>query len=297
MITRTSIILLFLSCFNVVAGSIRVRVLASDNNKPVPSATVYLNKTTIGGITDSEGNVEITNVPIGVYELSVSGINHKPYTSQISVESDQPQYYSIKILPKGTTVESKHDDKWNRDYARFQKLFFGSDHVKDCIITNPSILEFRIAQGYFIASASDPLKIENKYLGYDIEFRIKTCAFRAQDFSIAADIYYKEKEGNDSLKSLWRENREHAYRGSQQHFLRSLLDGSMTKEGFEIWSDVSNAAGIVRHPNFVANLGSNLTPISLSKDITPNPNGSYNIKMPSRLEIHYKGKQTKTTVY
>src|ERR1041385_7062366 len=157
MIARASIVLLLLSCFNLVLaqsttqfGSVRVKVIDADSDQPIPFAVVYFSKTTIGGYTDVNGFVEINKIPFGSYELIASEISHKPTQRKMIIRSEQPTYLTIELVIKTLNevkITAKRDDKWNRQYERFQRLFFGTDHFKDCKIINPGLIDFKVAQG------------------------------------------------------------------------------------------------------------------------------------------------------
>jgi hypothetical protein len=303
MIQRASIVLLLLSYFNVAhaqTGSIRAKVIDADSNQPIPFATIYFSKTTIGGYTDANGFVEINKIPFGLFDLVASEISHKLYQRKIIIRSEQPIYLAIKLLPKTlseVTVTAKRDDKWQRQYERFLRLFFGTEHVDECKITNPGLIDFKVAQGQFLAAAPEPLKIQNNYLGYNLEFDLKACAFSASTFVITGNVRFEEQQGPDSLKLKWIRNRENAYRGSPQHFLKSMIDSSLYKDGYDIYSDLTTAANIVRSPSFLTNIARNISPTSMKRRVKRGEDGLYAINFPYRLEVHYLRKRAQPNIY
>ncbi|MEI9920854.1 MAG: carboxypeptidase-like regulatory domain-containing protein [Bacteroidota bacterium] len=308
MIVRASIVLLALFHFNVALaqspsaqyGIVRVKVFDADNNQPIPFAVVYFNKTTIGGYTDNNGFVEIKKIPYGAYDLIASEVSHKPYQRKVIVKSEQPLYITVQLPGRtleAVQVKAKRDDKWNRQYSRFQKLFFGADHYKQCKISNPWILDFKNPQGDFVAEAKQPLKIENKFLGYNLEFDLKMCTFSAVYFVINGDIRFEEMEGSDSLKAVWKKNRENAYRGSPQHFLRAMVDSTLIKEGYNIYNDLTADGNIVRLPSFLNNLQRNIMATTTTGKVKPAPNGMFTVELPYRLEVHYLRRRQISEVY
>jgi hypothetical protein len=80
-----SIILIFIACVHILAqqnsGVIKGRVYNSKTNEGVPFATVQIWGTTIGAVTDFEGNFSFTGINPGFAELRVSSVGFKPYIS------------------------------------------------------------------------------------------------------------------------------------------------------------------------------------------------------------------------
>ena len=63
-------------------GTIKGRVLNSKTNEPVPFASVVVWGTTIGAMTDFDGNFSFTGLKPGFTELRASSIGFNPYISE-----------------------------------------------------------------------------------------------------------------------------------------------------------------------------------------------------------------------
>ncbi len=89
------ILLLFTAVFNVTgqenSGIIKGRVYDSKTNEGVPFATVQIWGTTIGAMTDFDGNFLFTGVKPGYVELRASSVGYNPYlsTSVLVTNSNQ----------------------------------------------------------------------------------------------------------------------------------------------------------------------------------------------------------------
>lgn len=281
-------------------GTVQVKIFDAETNQPIPYANVYINRTTIGGYTDDKGEATIKRIPNGTHELVITSISHKPQQRKLIIKPDQTVYITVKLLPRllnEVTVRAKRDAKWERQFTRFQRLFFGNQHFKQCVISNPWVLNFKTVKGDFLAEANEPLKIENNFLGYNLDFDIRMCAFNSSKFIINGLVKFEEKQGSDSLRAIWKKNREDAYRGSAQHFLRSAVNGSETRIGYDLYSDITSNADIIRGSTFLRNVGFSILHDSLSWRVKPTDDGLYTIQFPSRLEIHYMPKRAKMAVY
>jgi hypothetical protein len=257
----------------MLLGSIKVKVLDADNDQPIPYANVYISHSTIGGYTDDKGEVEIKRIPFGTHELVISSLDHQPYQRRLVVKSEQVTYTTVKLLlrvMKEIEVKAKRDDKWNRHYKKFQRLFFGGGHFKDCAINNAYVLDFKSTlSGDFIVTANQPLKIDNRYLGYNIDFELKTCVFSSTLFNISGNVRFEEKEGDDSLKRVWKEHREETYLGSPQHFFRSVVDTTVDAEGYNVYADIFEGPDIVRGATFRQNVNRSIAVVSISNKVSP----------------------------
>jgi hypothetical protein len=285
---------------NYPYGKIHVKVIDAKTNEPIPFANVYISRSTIGGYTDENGEVTVSKIPIGTHELVISSLSHKSVQRKLIMRSDQTIHMTVQLLEQmleAVEVRAKQDDKWHRQFARFERLFFGSRNFKECVILNPWVLDFHNSGDTFSAEASQPLKIQNNYLGYDLEFDLKACAFGATKFVISGLVRFEEKHSSDSLNSVWKNNRENVFRGSLQHFLRSVLDSSLTREAFEVYSDQTVHADIIRKPGFLQNVGPSIIPNPLSTQVNRTDDGLYTIDFPQRLEVHYLRKRAVINIY
>ena len=66
---------------NKIQGVIKGRVYNSKTNEGVPFATIQIWGTTIGAVTDFEGNYSLSGIKPGFVELRVSSIGFKPFIS------------------------------------------------------------------------------------------------------------------------------------------------------------------------------------------------------------------------
>lgn len=305
MIARGIAVVWFLCLFNHVFaqehyGRIRVKVLDAESNRPVPYANVYLSQTTIGGYTDANGEIEVARIPPGTHQLIISEISHKLQQRKLIITGERPIYITVKLLVKmleEVQVKAKRDRKWYRQFARFERLFFGTAHFRRCKITNPWVLDFKNEGRNFIAEADEPLKIQNNFLGYDLDFTIKTCFFNESKFTITGIVRFEEKNGDDALMEEWRKNRENIYRGSPSHFLHAMINNSLNADGYQIYADTTTNDKIIRGSTLSANIGHTILRDSVGGKVKPAGRGMYMITFPKRLEVHYLRKRARPVAY
>jgi hypothetical protein len=136
--------------------------------------------------------------------------------------------------------------KWRRDLSEFRREFFGSDEFAgDCGLLNPEVLSFRWddVTGIFHASTDSTLRVNNNALGYILSVTLDSFTWDPGTEAVGFKIYVhfealSPRERGDSAR--WARNRRIAYRGSERHFLRALVKGTLDSEGFF----VSDAQGV-----------------------------------------------------
>lgn len=279
-------------------GLVKGRVIDAKTFKPLSFATVYLNQTTYGALTNEEGDFIMQNIPSGKYDLVVSYLGYQPYQSHITIDESTPLSMSIKMTISSTNlnevlVTAKKDSQWNILYEKFRKQFFGvSPYTADCKILNPWVLELsEDSKGVLNAKASLPLEIENLGLGYTISCTLKEFHTGPNLYKITGTYRFTEAATVDTtLASLWNSRREEVYRGSPRHLFKAIVDGRVAEEGFDLYSDISNNPEILRNSSFLTNLNVSLKPLTIEQHQNV-------LALPNRIEVHYLKKSAPAKIY
>lgn len=236
-------------------ASVSGQVFNSADGKPVPFATVYVNNTTRGTITDTLGNFMISNVFLPC-EIVVSHISFQ--SNNVSLPSDSLLPLDIQLQKDHKNIKEVFildDDLRQRNIQLFHDLVIGKDKWgKKADFLNPDDLWFdliinegdsmprsnRINQ--FKAYAIKPLQIKLPHFGYNLQFDL--VAFKLYyEASLDKVIYtykgyfYYQPDGNDRwiLRNRIRNNRLKAYYSSPRHFFRSLYTDSLTENGYAVY--------------------------------------------------------------
>lgn len=222
----------------IIKGSVR----DMKTGEAIIGASLYIDGSTIGVASNANGEFALTNFPEPPYKLTVSSIGYK--TTIFEITKDLSSQIQLRLEPdalmlKEIKVEAI-EGGWQKHGAFFLKSFIGySDFAQKCKLLNPEDLVFiRYDRGLRVY-ADAPLRIEHRALGYEITYWLNNFEY---DYGTQALFYsgstlYKDllpEERSKSKQKRWRENRQTAYNGSLQHFLRALYAGSSEAEGFEI---------------------------------------------------------------
>ncbi len=225
-------------------GSVSGRVIDSRTLQALPFASVFINNTTLGVSTDANGEFVLKNIPAGTSEIVYSFLGYQTYQTKITVHEGEEIKVAIRLIPleqKLTEIEitASRDKVWERQLKKFEKIFLGdSELARECRITNPFVIEFSSDDKSLSATATSPIDIVNKSLGYHITFYLKNFWSDGSHYTIAGNTKFEDlttANGEESLK--WMTNRETAYRGSSRHFFKYVFECKSEVEGFRLYTD------------------------------------------------------------
>jgi len=222
-------------------------VVDSKTGEPLPGANVFIAVSMIGTTTDKDGHFRLEPVPLGAHRLYVSMLGFEPSFKDINLRS--PRVYpfnfklDVKVLEVGEiTVEAKGDKNWKKRLEKFTRLFIGeTPNANKTKILNPEVLDFKDKFGHFEAQASKPLIIENRALGYRIQYFLKDFVAEPNRTRYDGEPLFEELEPvSPDETGLWKQNRRQAFIGSFHHFILALLQSRTKAQGFQTYLRPSN---------------------------------------------------------
>ncbi len=243
---RLLAIFIFISLPGLIVAqkSITGKVVDAENGQAIAGASVFINNSSIGAVSNTEGAFELKGIPEGQYELIISSIGYE--TNLYSFHSGQlPLRLRIEMNIKireleNVIVEPSVLEGWDKWGDMFMKNFIGrTPNAAHCKIKNYKKIRFRYFKksNRVIAFCDEPLKIENASLGYTISFQLEhfEVNFKSDVSQYYGYPFFEEINKNRrSLQRKWKEARDKAYRGSMTHFMKSLYDQTLSQNNFEI---------------------------------------------------------------
>ncbi len=220
------------------------KVIDAANGQAIAGASVFINNSSIGTVTNAEGAFELKAIPEGQYELIISSIGYE--TNLYSFHSNQlPLRLRIEMNIKireleNVIIEPSVLEGWDKWGDMFMKNFIGrTSNGAKCKIKNYKKIRFRYFKksNRVIAFCDEPLKIENPALGYIVNFQLEhfEVNFQSGVSQYYGYPYFEEIDKNRrSLQRKWKEARDKAYYGSITHFMKSLYTQALSQNNFEI---------------------------------------------------------------
>ncbi len=214
--------------------------------EPLQGASVFINSSSIGTMTDKGGHFELPNLPPGKQEVVCSSIGYETNAYAYSPEQ-LPLKLRIQMEKKvrelkTVVVEPSVLEGWNKWGWLFTDEFIGTvPNAKRCKIKNRKAIKFR----YFpnsdrlVAWCDEPIILENEALGYTIRYQLEDFElnFRTHTTEFAGYPFFIDHNKDKDVsghKGVWIYNRDQAYYGSMMHFMRSLYHNTLTSEGFAV---------------------------------------------------------------
>ena len=159
--------------------TIKGRVVNEATGTAVAGSSVFITNTSKGTVSDNAGRFEINDVPPGKHELVISSIGYETNVFSFT-ESQLPLQLKVELTIKvkemeNVTVEPFTEEGWDKWGGYFLRNFIGeSEAASRCKIKNTQDIKFRFYKktNRLIAYADVPIIIENKALGYIINYKL-----------------------------------------------------------------------------------------------------------------------------
>lgn len=221
------------------------KVIQAETGQPLPSASVYLNNTSLGTTSNEKGEFSIGQISPGKYRLVVSSIGFDTWSQLIDTRGAARDLV-IALKPsaeqlKQAQVSPPDPAGWIKWGKLFTQLFIGTNPISsDCHLLNPETLKFRMnGNNTLTVYADQPVKLYNGALGYNITYTMEEFEF---DFSTKVVVYngyalFTDLSATYPKKAAgWRQKRLDTYKGSLLHFMRAFFVNRLEEDGFELRS-------------------------------------------------------------
>lgn len=216
-------------------------------DEPVIGASVFINGSTLGTITDVNGQYALKNVPPGRHQLVFSHLEYETRTRLIFTEKHHTYLLNMELMERIVQLAQvevsarriAQTADWRRHYQTFEREFLGgSANASKCQIVNPAVLEFEYhaETDVLLATSLQPLEVRNEALGYRLSCQLESFRKEANTTTFHIRVFFENLAPNNRAeRKRWKRNRLAAYNGSPHHFYRSLLQGKTRGEGFEVY--------------------------------------------------------------
>ncbi len=251
---------------------IQGKVIDAETLQPVEYATVFINNSTFGDISDSDGQFSI-DIPSGKHELIISFMGYQTFKYDFNTQNLMKSY-EFRILPEPIDLEEaevamKRDRTWYRNLDVFKEEFLGNSiNGERCKILNPEvlILDAETEKGKLRARARETILIENPNLGYTIQYVLEgfELDLESRVSRYAGYPFFIEEDAPRRRQRSLQKNRERAFKGSVAHFIRSLYHGILEEEGYELY-----AIERVTNPEWASEEMAELAQEELRKSLNP----------------------------
>ncbi|MBT3243662.1 MAG: carboxypeptidase-like regulatory domain-containing protein [Bacteroidetes bacterium] len=233
---------------NAQVGRVHGQVCDGATGEGLANVAVFIPYTSVGVITDANGNFVLPRIRAGQYNLEIRHLSFEPQKLLVVVENNKDLrlhvLLDVKKVELDEVIKSVELADWDYGFKLFQEFFLGDPKSRQCRISNPEDLIFYYEGDALVGVAKKPLKISNRYLGYELIYYLDYFKYLSDTgddiFNRLGDQYafegvalFTSRESKSWFRTTnWRLNREKEYQGSLRHFLASLYTNTIAQEGF-----------------------------------------------------------------
>jgi len=233
-------IVLFIS-ISLIAYNQVIKGIIFDNktNDKIYSASIYFSGTSVGTLSDQNGNFQLDVSKYPSMPLTISAIGYYSVTLKV-FSNGKPNlvYMNPKLFELNEVVVNakSHSRERRENLTTFRNEFLGiTGNAINCEITNEDDIRFKYSydKDTLKAFALKPILIVNKALGYQITYYLDKFEYYkpGNSFFFMGNIIFSE----DSTKKMFYDRkRKNAYLGSRMHFFRALWIDDLNSAGFTI---------------------------------------------------------------
>ena len=275
------------------------RVVDAETGQPLPGAHVFIASSMIGTVTDTNGQFDLHDVPVGAHRLYVSMLGFEPDFRDIMLRTGKDYQFDFElkesILDVGEIiVEGERDKNWKKRLEKFTRMFIGeTPNALETSITNPEVLDFEEKRGSFTAVAAAPLIIENRALGYRIQYFLKDFESTPSRVRYDGEGLYEEMDASSEEEATrWEEKRRAAFIGSFRHFMLAIIAGRSEAQGFKTYSRPSVGGGVGDTFNRSAAMASQRFPLDPTTILKPGEaENEYFLDFEGHMEVVFMGEK------
>lgn len=226
-------------------GSVSGRITSASDGNPLPGTTVIVKGTTIGTVSDAEGNYSLT-LPNGASQLVASFIGYQmrvlPISSSqinISMMPDTQALEEVVVLGYGS--QQKRSAAGAEVRREDSNLYMAAPALQTNVVENQTTVEIEVAEPYSIKSNGERTLVDLKNFQVDASYRYSVVPKLDNDAFLIAEIAdwskYSLLQGESNLYF------EDGFVG------RSILDGSSLQDTLEISMGRDRSIVIQREKN------------------------------------------------
>lgn len=230
---KTVLLFLFLFPLSLSFAQIIQGTVVNDAEQKIPNVSIYIDGTKIGTTSKEDGSFSLNLPSKNIGNIIFQKEDYETFATPISEVLNK----KLKVvLLKTNTIEEVRiipytEEAYKRYINYFLNNFIGNDQ-QNVKIKNQKSLKFAYDKKNKTLKVKAPktLIIENKNLGYEIEYNLMSFSadFNSNMVNYTGTSFFKETKNSNNVKL----NRMNAYDGSLLHFFRSIYNNTISEDKF-----------------------------------------------------------------
>jgi hypothetical protein len=274
-------------------------VVDSTTGEPLADVNVFIAGSMRGTATDEHGRFRLANIPLGAQQLYVSSVGYEAESRSLNLRESRVYRFAFALRPsvlerEGVVVEAERDEKWQRRYRRFTAAFLGeTPNAEQTEIQNREVLRFDGGLGSLEAVAVRPIVIENRALGYRIEYHLEDFKLTPRRTQYDGEPLFEDLEGRPAQEARWEAARREAFLGSFHHLMLAMIEDRVEEQGFKLYHRQGAPSGPPGNSSFGSpQLSGSRTPVQVEALMTDgDASGEHVLDFPGTAEVIYLGEK------
>ena len=278
-------------------------VTDSTTGEPLADVNVFIAGSMRGTVTNEQGHFRLTGIPLGAQQLYVSFVGYKAESRSLNLRESKVYRFEFSLQQtvlegEGIVVEAERDEQWQRRYERFKAAFLGeTPNAEQTEILNREVLSFDGGLGSLEAFAARPIVIENRALGYRIEYFLEDFKLTRRRTQYDGEPFFEDLEGSPAQEETWERARREAFLGSFHHLMLAMIEGRVEEQGFKLYHRQGSPSGPPGSGRFGVGSASprvagGRTPIDVGDLMTEgDASGEHILDFPGTAEVIYLGEK------
>lgn len=232
---KTVLLFLFLFPFSLSIAQMIQGTIVNDAEQKIANVSIYIDGTKIGTISKEDGSFSLNLPSKNIGNIIFQKEDYETFATPVSGVLNK----KLKVvLLKTNTIEEVRiipytEEAYKNYIGYFLNSFIGNDK-ENVKIKNQRSLKFAYDKKNKTLKVKAPktLIIENKNLGYEIEYNLMSFSadFNSNMVNYTGTSFFKETKNSDKVKL----NRMNAYDGSMLHFFRSIYNNKISEDKFVV---------------------------------------------------------------
>lgn len=230
---KTVLLFLFLLPFSFSIAQMVQGTVVNDAEQKISNVSIYIDGTKIGTTSKEDGSFSLNLPSKNIGNIIFQKEDYETFATPVSEVLNK----KLKVvLLKTNTIEEVTiipftEEAYKNHIRYFLNTFIGNDQ-ENVKIKNQRSLKFAYDKKNKILKVKAPktLIIENKNLGYEIEYNLISFSadFNSNMINYTGTSFFRETKNSNKVKL----NRMNAYDGSMLHFFRSIYNNTISEDKF-----------------------------------------------------------------
>lgn len=204
--------------------------------EPIGDVLIFVDGKTVHKTSDLDGKASFDLKEIINQELVFTHLGYQNYSTSIAINGDSYQEIFMEARSNEideVVVKSKKSDKRKKWLEDFRDSFLGKNNSRRKVkILNEEAILFSEVDNKVQAFANEPIRINNKELGYSIQFFLEEYTALGEDVNYSGKVFFEDLYVDKKPSRKVRKARLKKYKRSKKHFFQPFIRDELNMEEY-----------------------------------------------------------------